>query len=83
MKVVDLLKIIAGHICIICSISLMVIQILDWFNPLMNFMGNSMFLLYALCAASVFLGVCEIYLRKPTEKQGEYGAGGYGKMNRR
>ncbi len=47
MKVVDLLKIIAGHICIICSISLMVIQILDWFNPLMNFMGNSMFLFYA------------------------------------
>ena len=80
MKVVDLLKIIAGHICIICSISLMVIQILDWFNPLMNFMGNSMFL---LCAASVFFGVCEIYLRKPAEKQGEYGAGGYGKMNRR
>ena len=55
MKVLDIIKIIAGHICIICSISLVVVQILDWFNPLMDFMGHSMFLLYALCIASVFL----------------------------
>lgn len=68
MKVLDIIKIIAGHICIICSISLVVVQILDWFNPLMDFMGHSMFLLYALCIASVFLGVCEIYLRKPETK---------------
>ena len=39
MKVLDIIKIIAGHICIICSISLVVVQILDWFNPLMDFMG--------------------------------------------
>ena len=68
MKVIDVMKIIAGHSCIICSISLMVIQILDWFNPLMDFMGHSMFLLYALCIASAFLGVCEIYLRKSETK---------------
>ena len=68
MKVLDIIKIIAGHICIICRISLVVVQILDWFNPLMDFMGHSMFLLYALCIASVFLGVCEIYLRKPETK---------------
>lgn len=68
MKDLDIIKIIAGHICIICSISLVVVQILDWFNPLMDFMGHSMFLLYALCIASVFLGVCEIYLRKPETK---------------
>lgn len=71
MKVIDIIKIAAGHICIICSISLAVIQILDWFNPLMDFMGHSMFLLYALCIASVFLGVCEIYLRKPAAKPGK------------
>lgn len=70
MKAINIIKIIAGHTCIICGISMVVIQILDWFNPFMDFMGHSMFLLYALCAASVFLGVCEIYLRKPEPKAG-------------
>ena len=70
MRTINILKTLAGHICIICSISLVVIQILDWLNPLMNFMGNSMFLLNALCAASVFLGICEVYLRRPSVKQG-------------
>ncbi len=67
MRVIDIIKIITGHICIICSISLMIIQILDWFNPLMDFMGHSMILVYALCIASVILGICEIYLRKPDQ----------------
>ena len=48
MKIVALLYRIAGHICLICSISVFVIQILDWYNPYMDFMGHSMFLLYAL-----------------------------------
>lgn len=68
MKGIDIVKIIAGHICVICSISFVVIQILDWYNPLMDFMGHSMFLIYALCIASVFLAICEIYLRKPEPK---------------
>lgn len=69
MKGIDIMKIIAGHICVICSISFVIIQILDWFNPFMDFMGHSMFLLYALCIASAFLGACEVYLRKPEAKQ--------------
>lgn len=69
MKGIDIMKIIAGHVCVICSISLVIIQILDWFNPFMDFMGHSMFLLDALCIASVFLGVCEIYFRKPEARK--------------
>lgn len=66
---IDILKHIAGHICIICSLSFIVIRILYWFNPLMDFMGHSTFLFYVWCIASVFLGVCEIYLRKPMTKR--------------
>lgn len=69
MKLINILKIAAGHICIICSIALIIVQVLDWFNPFMDFMGHSMFLLYALSIASAFLGACEVYLRKPEAKQ--------------
>ena len=41
----------------ICGLALMVIQVLDWYNPFMDFMGHSMFLLYFLCIASFFLGL--------------------------
>ena len=51
------IKSILGHICIICGLALMVIQVLDWYNPCMGVRGNSMFLLYFLCIASVFLGL--------------------------
>ncbi|HIR04867.1 MAG TPA: hypothetical protein IAB28_02745 [Candidatus Copromonas faecavium] len=51
------IKSILGHICIICGLALMVIQVLDWYNPFMDFMGHSMFLLYFLCIASFFLGL--------------------------
>ena len=68
MKKIIFLEYIGKQVCLICSMILIVVRILDWFNPLMDFMGHSMFLLYALCIASVFLGVCEIYLRKPETK---------------
>lgn len=61
MKIVALLYRIAGHICLICSISVFVIQILDWYNPYMDFMGHSMFLLYALCISSLWLSLCGIF----------------------
>ncbi|MGI6008036.1 MAG: hypothetical protein ACOX8E_11170 [Ruminococcus sp.] len=65
MKMIKILKTAAGHICIICSIALLVIQILDWFNPFMDFMGHSMQLLYVLCISAAYLGICEVYVKRP------------------
>ncbi|HIR14698.1 MAG TPA: hypothetical protein IAB31_12330 [Candidatus Choladousia intestinavium] len=64
MKKTEFLKKAAGHACIICSIVMVVIQILDWYNPFMDFMGHSMFVLYILCAAATFLGICQVYIEK-------------------
>lgn len=47
---------ILNHICIICSIALLAVQILDWYNPFMDFMGHSIFLLYLLCVGTLLLG---------------------------
>ena len=65
MKTFRIIKMIMGHICIICSLALLVIQILDWYNPFMDFMGHSMILLYPLCISAAFLGAVELYGRKP------------------
>lgn len=72
MKVIRLLKTIAGHICFICGIAILVVRILDWHNPYMDFMGHSMCLLYSLCISAIFMGVCEVHLRG-TEKTGKTG----------
>ena len=48
------IKSILGHICIICGLALMVIQVLDWYNPFMDFMGHSMFLLYFYASRPFF-----------------------------
>lgn len=55
----------ATDVCIICSVVLLVVQILDWYNPFMDFMGHSVFVLYLLCAGAACLGICEVYFRKP------------------
>ena len=65
MKMAGLLRMAAGHTCIICGMDLLVIQILDWYNPFMDFMGHAMFVLYALCISAVCLGICEVYARRP------------------
>lgn len=75
MRLADFGKTAAGHICVVCSIALLIIQILDWYNPYMDFMGHSMFLLYALCAGSLYLGLCRILGGKRRKKNG---SGRYG-----
>lgn len=64
MKTALILKKAAGHLCIICSIVLLIIQILDWYNPFMDFMGHAMFVLYILCASATGLGIYEVYLKR-------------------
>lgn len=71
MKVVERIKFILGHICIICGIAIIVVQILDWYNPFMDFAGHSKLILYALCASSICLGICEVYVR-PIHKKSKW-----------
>lgn len=63
MKIMEAIRKAAAHICIICSIVLLVIQILDWYNPFMDFMGHSLIVLYALLISASWLGAYEIYGR--------------------
>lgn len=41
------------HIGGICSCVMIVIHILDWYNPFMDFSGHSLWVLYLLCAATI------------------------------
>lgn len=72
MKVFRIIKMIMGHICIICSLALLGVQILDWYNPFMDFMGHSAILLYLLCISSIFLGLVEIYGKTPKTARFSY-----------
>lgn len=56
MRIRQLMREILQNICIICSMALLAVQVLDWYNPFMDFMGHSMFLLYLLCTATIVLG---------------------------
>lgn len=61
MRGIYIIKLILENICIICSIALLAVCVLDWYNPYMNFLGNSLFLLYILCICSVISGGIEIF----------------------
>lgn len=57
MRYLNEVKGIVLHICVICSISEVIIQILDWYNPFMDFMGHSMWLQYILYVAVLALAI--------------------------
>ena len=62
-----IIKKILSHLCIICGIALLVIRVLDWFNPLMDFLGHAIFLLYVLCVSAIILGTIEIFKEDKTK----------------
>lgn len=57
MRIRRQFKHVTGNICIICSIALLIIFILDWYNPYMDFLGHAKILLYPLCICSVYMGL--------------------------
>ena len=57
MKIRIWIRIILSHICIVCSAALLAVQVLDWFNPFMDFLGHARFLLIILCVSAFFLSV--------------------------
>lgn len=44
------------HINVVCSLVLLTVQVLDWYNPYMDFMGHTSWVLYILCASAILLG---------------------------
>ena len=45
------------HICMICSLIMLVVHILDWYNPFMDFSGHTVLALYILCGGSILSGL--------------------------
>lgn len=64
------------QICLICGAALLAIQVLDWYNPYMDFMGHARFVLYILCACAIGLGVQGIFSGKKEKENGGRYAGG-------
>ncbi len=60
-KMINIVKELSAHICIICSLVLLVIKILDWYNPFMDFMGRSEPVQYLLCIGALILGVMQTF----------------------
>lgn len=45
------------------------VQVLDWYNPYMDFMGHSKFVLDLLCLSSVLLSLECIYPKRKSLKK--------------
>ena len=60
MKLIRLIKGLFVHICIICSLALIVVHILDWYNPFMDFAGHTVIVQYTLIVCSLILGMSYI-----------------------
>ena len=54
------------HINIVCSLILLTVQVLDWYNPYMDFMGHASWVLYTLCASTILLGILAAF--QPAKK---------------
>ena len=52
-----------SHAELICTVCILVIQVLDWYNPYMDFMGHAAFLLDALCVSALWIGISQIFGR--------------------
>lgn len=49
------------HINMICSLVLLMIQVLDWYNPYMDFMGHATWVLYTLCVSTILLSIFTMF----------------------
>ncbi len=61
MRAVSIIKGVLLNVCVICSIVCIVLKILDWYNPYMDFTGHGIFAAYILYV-SVFLYTVLEYL---------------------
>lgn len=52
------------HICVICSFACMIANILDWYNPYMDFSGHMFFAQITLYAAVIILALTRTQVKK-------------------
>ena len=64
MRLINVMRLTAAHICTICSVAYLITRILDWYNPYMNFSGQTLFIQYLLGIGAFMLGVLQIIVRK-------------------
>lgn len=57
------------HISVICTIASIIISILDWYNPYMDFAGHAAFVQYVLYASVILLAFTEQILNGRRTKQ--------------
>lgn len=62
-KFYRLIKRALPHLTLICAAALIVLLIVNYYNPLMNFLDNTTahVLMYVLCSLSILLAVKTIY----------------------
>lgn len=70
MKIKRFISNLLSNWLIILGLAFLIIKILDWYNPLMDFSGQSGILQISLCACAVISGVFHIfaYSRKKREE---------------
>lgn len=49
------------HICVICSIACLIMKVLDWYNPYMDFIGHASFVQYILYIAVIIQAFSECF----------------------
>lgn len=59
MRFLGILKKIIAHGCVICSLTMIVVYILDWYNPYMDFAGHATIIQYLLCIFAFLLGISQ------------------------
>ena len=52
---------ILAHCCVICGMVIVTFQILDWYNPYMDFLGHAWIVLNLFCFCSVLSGFLHIF----------------------
>lgn len=68
MKAVKWCRLILAQGCIISSIVMIAIHILDWYNPFMNFAGHGIVVEYVLCGCALVLGVIDTFWKEKGRK---------------
>lgn len=69
MKWMKTVKKIIVNMNLVCSLILLTIQVLDWYNPYMDFMGHAMWILYALCVGTIALGLLVVFEPEPHKQR--------------
>lgn len=57
------------HLCIICSLVLISVQVLDWYNPYMNFGGHATWVKDLLCFAYLLFAAIKIISHEPERRK--------------